>query len=333
MQRIYLKFTGNCAIIELRKQKTRVEIIRMENKGIITKGVGGLYTVLLDSDEELKLRARGSFRHDGLTPTVGDYVEVDGGFITEILPRSTILERPSVANLDVLCIVISAANPAPVLQNVDKLTCLARFHGIEPVIIVTKYDLDREFASELRETYKKCGYEAFLTSSESGWGLDEAKERFLNGNSRLCAFAGASGAGKSTLLGLIFGDKVKRGDFETGEVSPKTGRGRNTTRSVTLHRIGDGSQRRFLADTPGFSMLDFAQAADFTREELPSLFPELEPYLDAKGCRYADCTHTKEEDCAVRRAAESGIIPASRRASYLALWDELKDKRKWNLKS
>ena len=141
---------------------------------------------------------------------------------------------------------------------------------------------------------------------------------------KLAAFAGASGVGKSTLLGRLFPAAA----LATGAISSRIARGKNTTRHVEILPIDPNDPATgYLADTPGFTMLDFEKFDFFGLEDLPATFPEFAPYLG--GCRYSDCTHTKESDCAVREAVRKGIIPPSRHATYLALYEILKKKPQW----
>lgn len=294
-------------------------------KGRIIKGLGGLYELLMEDGELITCRARGHFRHENITPLIGDNVSVecDGKnlSIAEILPRRNSLIRPPLANLEYLFIAAAATRPAPVLETIDKLTAIACHNDITPVIIITKCDLDPNEADRIAKIYQKVGFDTFVT----GHGVDISELRnfvdSLPANS-LSAFAGASGVGKSTLMNMLFPQL----DLMTGTLSRKTERGRHTTRHIQLYRCGE----TFIADTPGFSMLDFIQFDFFDKDSLPYTFPEFDRYLGC--CRYTKCTHTKEEGCRILEAVKEGIIPMERHASYVALFEELKHKHTWDKK-
>lgn len=330
--------------------------------GIVTAGVGGLYTVRCENNGGeipagtipdgtiVRCRAKGTFRHDGLSPLVGDRVRISvpegyncedaeessenasrsdsGARIEEILPRRNALLRPAMANLDTLFFVIAAKDPDPSLRFIDKLLVILEYEKIEPVIIVSKCDLDREKAEKLRIKYEKCGYTVILTDSETRSG-DAAVADYLKTlpAGSVSAFSGVSGAGKSTLMNRLFPEL----SLETGELSEKIARGKHTTRAVELYRLsdcaGDDAYHGDLADTPGFSMLDFARFDFFSCEELPGTFREFVPYLGK--CRYTKCTHTKEDGCAILAAVSEKKIPKSRHTSYMELFDVLKVKKDW----
>ena len=327
--------------------------------GIITRGVGGLYGVRTadDCDTELLCRARGVFRKEGITPAVGDDVliskvsgndenipddiaremkkqkkngvEVDH-VIDEILPRKSLLIRPPVANLDVLFAVIPASSPEPDLLTTDKLTVIAENYGIETVIVVNKADLAPDYAKELENIYTTAGFRVFLLSCETGVGIDALREYIESisqaeeyGMHVSGAFAGVSGAGKSTLMSALF-DGL---NLKTGKVSHKTERGRHTTRHVEIYPIGIGTGTFWIADTPGFSMLDFTRFDFFPYDELSSSFREFAECLGE--CRYTKCTHIKEEGCAVLEKLKNGKISASRHESYLKIYEEQRSVPEW----
>ncbi|MBR5514653.1 MAG: ribosome small subunit-dependent GTPase A [Clostridia bacterium] len=299
----------------------------MEQKGIIIKGLGGLYDVLC-KNEITQCRARGLFRHENITPYVGDIVTFEDEYITDIIDRKNTLIRPPMANLDILFIVCAAKKPMPVPQTIDKMISIADFKGIEPVIIITKRDLDAENAQNLADIYLKIGVEVFITDPDSDKAdlLNYFKEKC---NGKISAFTGASGVGKSTLLNALFPDLK----LATGDVSKKISRGKHTTRHVELYPLNDlfeDDYTGFIADTPGFSMLDPTIYEDYTVDELPYTFREFEPFLG--NCKYTKCTHTKEDGCAVIEAMENGIIPASRHQSYTELRDILKNIHAWDKK-
>jgi ribosome biogenesis GTPase len=297
--------------------------------GRIIEGVGGLYTVRCEEGGEVKLipcRAKGVFRHERITPLVGDNVSIDvsagegNAVIDEILERKNSLIRPPMANLDCVFVSMAAAKPAPMLDMTDKLISILEHNDIEPVIVVEKCELDRERAAEIKAIYESAGYPVFVISCETGEGIEEIKG-FISSRKGILALAGASGVGKSTLLNKLF---PTLGLF-TGSVSRKTERGRHTTRAVTLLELGE---ELYFADTPGFSMLDFERFDFFDLEDLPLSFREINERIGQ--CRYTKCTHRKEDGCAVVEAVNRGEIAKSRHESYVALYEILKNKHKWN---
>ena len=323
--------------------------MQYEENGRIIQGVGGLFEVALDAGDtpcsgtRIAARAKGNFRHAGVTPLPGDRVRVafdesafareeqgnrDGGgaVIAEVLERKNALIRPPMANLDILLIAMAAAEPAPVPETVDKLISIAEFNGISPVIVIGKCDVAPDTAGELRSIYEGAGFPVFPLSAKEGTGVDALRaylSREMEG--KTAAFAGASGVGKSTLMNALFPDLR----LETGGISERIARGKHTTRRVRLYPV-DGVKNAHLADTPGFSMLDFVRFDFFGKEDLPFTMREFEPYIGE--CRYKKCTHTKEEGCAILSAVNEGVIAKSRHASYCAMFDALKNKHDWSKK-
>lgn len=297
-------------------------------EGIIIKGLGGLYDILCDGNI-VQCRARGVFRHENITPYVGDRVVIEDDCIVDIADRKNTLIRPPMANLDILFIVAAAKKPMPVTATLDKMISIADHKGIEPVVIITKNDLDPAKANELKDTYASIGVDVFVTDPDSDKAelLSFFKEKCRG---RISAFSGASGVGKSTLLNALFPTLA----LATGDVSRKIQRGKHTTRHVELYPLkdlfGEEGYDGFIADTPGFSMLDPTIYDDYTVDELPYTFREFRPYLGE--CKYTKCTHTKEEGCAVLCAVNEGKIPHSRHESFLELHGILKNIHAWDKK-
>lgn len=300
-------------------------------KGIITKGLGGLYEVKLNDGERVSCKARGVFRHEKTVLCVGDKVDVkitnDGCVVERIHERKNSLIRPPMANLDILFIVIAAKKPSPALSMTDKLISIAEYNKIEPVIIVSKSDLDESEAQHIACIYKKSGFNTFV----SGLKCDMASLRKFvtkEADGKLSAFAGASGVGKSTMINSLFPKLA----LETGEVSKKTERGRHTTRHVELYELSyladDASLDGYIADTPGFSLLDFIRFDFFDKEDLPYTFREFEQYIGK--CKYTKCSHTSEEGCKIVEAVKNGTIPSERHNSYTELFNDLKNKHSWD---
>ena len=305
-------------------------------EGKVTKGLGGLYEVRIedaDGISRIACRAKGNLKRDEEKVIIGDNVRVeidestpDGIIISEIFERKNALIRPPLSNLDYLFIVFASAKPSPVIETVDKLISIAEHNGIEPVIVITKSDLGED-ASEYDRIYKKAGFTTFVTSSSSGEGLDEL-ENYISENlkrGKTAAFAGASGVGKSTLMNSLFPSL----SLETGIISKKIERGKHTTRHVQIFDIDNPDGVGFLADTPGFSLIDFARFDFFTLDELLPTFREFLPYLGK--CRYADCAHfgEGEDECAVAKAVKCGEISESRLDSYRSIYKVLKEKNNY----
>ncbi len=319
--------------------------------GRIIKMTGGLYTARLDRSADTSMpldgqtvecRARGQFRHARMTPLVGDRVTVQydhtsfvtaadgtvtpsadrtGLMIADILPRKNSLIRPPLSNVDTMLTVVAAASPDPDVPTIDKLLSILEFNHIEPVMVIGKCELAPARAAELKAMYEQAGYRVFVLSCYTGEGVSVFAEfaRTTFGG-RITAVAGASGAGKSTLLNTVFPGL----GLVTGNLSEKIGRGKNTTRHTELFDLPDGG---YIADTAGFSLLDFERFDFFTLEDLPHTFREFLPYLGH--CRYTDCTHTSDEGCAILEAVRAGEIGRSRHQAYRELYTILKEKKKW----
>lgn len=302
-------------------------------KGRIVKGLGGLYEIRTD-EALVECRAKGAFRHEKNTPTVGDTVtllfdENQNPVIQSIDDRKNLLIRPPLSNLDTLFCVVPTKNPESDLFTLDKLIAIAESLSIEPIVVVTKCDLDSDKANELAAIYESSFtvFKTALTDPETVLPLlTYLKEKASDG---ITAFAGASGAGKSTLMNLLFPSL----SIVTGGVSRKTQRGRHTTRHVELFPLSEllsGDYSGYIADTPGFSMLDFERFDFFDKDELPYTFREFRDKLG--NCRYTRCTHLCEEGCAVYEAVQAGEIPKTRHDSFVTLYKILKNKNPWDKK-
>jgi ribosome biogenesis GTPase len=303
--------------------------------GKVVKGLGGLYETRVQDEngiQRLACRAKGVLKRDEEKVLIGDNVKIlcddstpDGMVISEITERKNSLIRPPMANLDYLFIVFAAKKPSPVIETVDKLVAISVHNGIKPVIVITKSDLDLGTADELASIYVRVGIPTFITSSEDKMGVEPLAEYIQNEvrDGRTAAFAGASGVGKSTLMNALFPNLT----LATAEISRKIERGRHTTRHVEIFEIQGGEQTGFLADTPGFSLIDFARFDFFSLEEIIPTFPELLPYVGK--CKYTDCAHVGEgaDECAVARAVLDGEIPESRIESYRSIYRVLKEKK------
>lgn len=282
--------------------------------GMITRGIGGFYTVRAQEGEEYTLRARGIFRKRRITPLVGDRVEFtpgqgeEDGWIEEILPRTNESLRPPVANVDILLLVI-APLPEPDLLLIDRLIVRAFSGGMQPVLVVNKADMDAQLPGCIAEQYAHTALQVYGVSAATGEGLDALREA-MRGHT-VC-FAGQSAVGKSSLINALFGLQL-----ETGGISRKTERGKHTTRHAQLHFIEDIR----LMDTPGFSLLtlDGTMEPEALRDE----YPEYVAY--APQCRFQPCLHDKEPGCAVRTLVEAGALSKERYARYIALLGEVRE--------
>lgn len=304
-------------------------------QGRIMKGIGGFYTVLLPDGESCVCKARGLFRKQGITPLIGDTVEIElnssqsrmdgraadgaasSGYLARILPRRNELIRPAVSNIDRLFAVIAASRPQPDLLLIDKLLLLCEKYSIEPVIIINKCDeAAAEDIENLRAEYEKTEYPLFTVSAETGEGLEALKER-LEG--AVICLAGQSAVGKSSLLNaLIPGIKLA-----VGGLSEKTERGRHTTRHTELIPLPETGGAVF--DTPGFSFLD---TLELDEAEIRLLYPELRG-LEAN-CRFNGCLHVTEPGCCVKKAmiGENPPIHKNRYERYVRLVNEAIERRK-----
>lgn len=289
-------------------------------EGIILKGLSGFYYVDGGDGRLIACRGRGKFRHQKLTPLVGDRVvftplEGDSGILEEILPRKNQFRRPAVANIDQLVVIASGAVPVTDPFLIDRVVSIAEGRECEPIICINKCDLDA--AEELYRTYLRAGFTTLRVSAETGEGIDRLAA-VISG--KVSAFTGNSGVGKSSILNAL--EPGFR--LQVGEVSEKLGRGRHTTRHVELYRLSSGA---IVADTPGFSSFDTEEMELRPPEELQHTFREFAPYLDR--CRFTRCAHIKEKGCAVLAAVKAGEISQSRHDSYVRLYQQAKEVPEW----
>ncbi len=290
--------------------------------GKIVKGIGGFYYV--DADDVIyECKARGNFRNKSMSPLVGDNVEFSinenaENRIEEILERKNSLVRPPLANLDILFIICSLVDPKINLLIIDRLIAVAEYKNIEPVIVLTKTDLESDYQKYI-DIYEKAGFKTIAVNNNDFSVADEIKILMAD---KVCAFTGNTGVGKSTLLNNLFPEL----NLETGETSKKLGRGRHTTRHSELFKVCGG----YVADTPGFSSLDIQRYDKILKEDLPHCFREFRDYLG--DCRFTTCTHVNDKGCAVCKALEEGKISESRHSSYVAMYNEVKDIKEWQTK-
>lgn len=283
--------------------------------------MSGFYYVQTETDL-LECKARGRFRKEGISPLVGDWVEVSEeqgkGMVEEIQPRRNCFVRPAVANLDMLVLLASEAIPVTEPFLIDRITAIAGDQNVPVVICINKSDL--ESGKGLSDIYRKAGYEVVVTSAVTGEGIKHLRELITG---KVVAFSGNSGVGKSSVLNCL-DDRLH---IQTGEVSEKLGRGRHTTRHIELFSLGDDT---YVADTPGFSSFDTEQMEIILKENLQYAFPDFAPYLGQ--CQFHDCAHRKEPGCRVTQAVEEGLIAQTRYDSYVRLYEKAKEIKTWEIK-
>ncbi|MBE6940524.1 MAG: ribosome small subunit-dependent GTPase A [Ruminococcaceae bacterium] len=290
------------------------------SRGRIEKALSGFYYVNTGA-EVLQCRARGRFRKEGIAPLVGDWVEVrelggGEGFLESVEERRNVFTRPSAANIDQLVMIASGAIPVTDPYLIDRIAAIATLKKCQVLLVLNKCDLDR--AEELYDLYCQSAVPVLRVSAETGEGMEELRRQI---SGKLNVFTGNSGVGKSSILNQL----VPGLDLPVGDVSKALGRGRHTTRHVEMFALGEGT---YVIDTPGFSSFDTEDLNLELKAQLPQTFPEFRPYLDE--CRFVGCHHVKEKGCAVLQALKEGKIPAGRHASYVRLWNEVKDLQEWS---
>lgn len=298
-------------------------------EGLIVKALSGYYyvkplregRVVSGEDPSVQCRARGIFKKRGESPLVGDRViysltENGEGTVDEILPRSSQLIRPPVANAELAVLLFSVKEPELNLLLLDKFLVHIEHSGLDALILLTKQDLaddGDDTVQRVKELYESVGYGVLITSSQEGKGIQEVKDRLAG---TISVFSGQSGVGKSSLLNALMPGL----SLETSEISMRLGRGRHTTRHVELIELDNGG---FVADTPGFSQLDFLELGV---EELSACFREFTPY--AERCKFRGCSHLHEPGCRVIEARDNGEIAESRYRHYEEFFTEMKDKKR-----
>lgn len=291
-------------------------------EGIIIKALSGFYYVET-TEGIVSCKARGKFRLDGTSPLVGDRVRLtrdkDGsGRIDEVMQRKNFFIRPAVANIDALVFIAAKVNPVTDPFLIDRVAVIAHEASCELIVCVNKIDLD--MGDDLYGIYTDAGYRVIRTSAETGEGTMELLDAMRG---KVCAFTGNSGVGKSSILNVLLPEAA----IPTDAVSEHLGRGKHTTRHVELYPLGEDT---FVADTPGFASFEISMMQTITKEQLQYDFPEFAPYLDR--CRFIDCAHLKEPDCAVRLALEEGRIGRTRYDSYVRLYELTAKQKPWELK-
>ncbi|CAG9619754.1 ribosome small subunit-dependent GTPase A [Sutcliffiella rhizosphaerae] len=287
-------------------------------EGKIVKALSGFYYVLTADGVVTQCRGRGVFRKNKITPLVGDMVVFQAeneqeGYIMDVLPRKNELVRPPISNIDQAILVFSAMEPEFSTSLLDRFLVLIESKYVTPLICISKMDLleEEEKLLEFASYYRKIGYEVVMTSTKEPEQLKEILP-FLR--DKTSVIAGQSGVGKSSLLNVLRPEL----DLKTNNISTHLGRGKHTTRHVELMEINQG----FVADTPGFSSLEFLE---LEADEVKECFPEF--VEKSEHCKFRGCTHIKEPKCAVKDAVEKGDIATYRYEHYFSFVEEIKDRK------
>ncbi len=288
-------------------------------RGLIIKALSGFYDVLV-GDTVYTCKGRGVFRNQNITPLVGDRVVISihddqTGTIQQVEERQNELKRPPIVNVDQVMIVSSIIEPQFNTTLLDRFLTSVESKEMEPIIVLSKQDLANE---QLMKTigyyiteYEKIGYTVLVVSDKM---VDLKEKVFPYLKDKLTVIAGQSGVGKSSLLNQL-DDALT---IETAHISKSLGRGRHTTRHVELFQLGGG----FVADTPGFSALDFD---DIEKENLRFCFPEIANHQ--KDCRFRGCLHLNEPHCAVKQAVTDGSIAQFRYDNYEKFLNEINSRK------
>lgn len=284
-------------------------------QGLVVKNYSGFYYVKDQEGVVHTCKPRGKLKTQILS---GDKVkftplEDQQGVLEDVLPRRNQLERPRIANVDMVLIVMAYDKPAPNVLLLDRLLLLAHYNQILPCIILNKADLPRSEKARGLDYYPQAGFDFITASARTGWGLDAVARAIKD---RIAVMAGPSGAGKSSLLAKLIGDD----NIKTQTVSSKIGRGRHTTRHVELYSLPGGGA---IADTPGFSVLE---VPPMKNQELSWYYPDFTEHRES--CQFRDCVHKNENVCGVKQAVAAGVISASRYENYLLLLEEVMEKER-----
>lgn len=252
----------------------------------------------------------GKFKYLKISPVVGDVVEIDeNNVINKIYPRKNELIRPPISNIDQAIILVSCTEPNFSSNLLDKMLVVIEYNNIKPIICFTKYDLlkDTSEIDEIIKYYKSIGYEVYINKE-----IDDIKVILKD---KISVLTGQTGVGKSSLLNSLKNDL----NLKTGEISKALGRGKHTTRHVELLDIEGG----LVADTPGFSSLDFI---GMNKKDIKDNFIEF--YKNSNKCKYQDCMHDKEDGCYIKKLLEEGKIRNTRYDNYIKFINSISNK-KW----
>lgn len=297
-------------------------------KGLIIKNVTNTYYVKSENNI-YECIARGKFKQEEITPTVGDNVEIEivdkennKGTIEKVTDRKNFSRRPKVANLTELICVIATKMPKPDLLMLDKQLAYAEYLNVKPIIVVNKIDLGENIATEIKEEYTNIGYDVIITNAITGEGIKEIISKIDSDNldNQIVALSGNSGVGKSSIINSI----LNKDETTAGEISLKNKKGKNTTTITSLHEI---SKNIYLVDTPGFSTFDINEIES---KDLDKYFIEFREYINE--CEYQGCSHIKEERCGIKEAIDNNKISNNRYDRYVKIYEDLKyreEHKKW----
>ena len=297
-------------------------------KGLIIRNVTNTYYIK-SNDKVYECTARGKFKQEDITPTVGDNVEIDiideennKAVIEKIIERKNFSRRPKVANLTELVCVIATKLPKPDLLMLDKQLVFAEYLNIKPMIVINKKDLDKNISIEIKKEYSAIGYDVVITNALTGEGIKEiiSKTNINGSDIKIIALSGNSGVGKSSIVNSI----LKKDEAISGEISSKNKKGKNTTTITSLYEIENDM---YLVDTPGFSTFDINK---IEAVDLDKYFIEFRSHIEE--CEYQGCSHIKEEKCGIKTAVENNKISKNRYDRYVKIYEDLKYKeehKKW----
>ena len=291
-------------------------------QGVLVRGFGGFYVAVDEDGTEHILRCKKKFRRMRISPLVGDRVAFlpgegeEHGWLEDILPRTSECLRPPVANVSLLLVVI-CPSPEPDMLLVDRMLIRARLQGMRTTIVVNKSDLDPTLAERVRQEYAGADCPVLSASAKEETGLEALREMMTGAG--ICCLTGQSGVGKSTLLNALLGLEL-----ETGDISEKIQRGKNTTRHAQLLISGDIR----VLDTAGFSLLELDARTE--PEKLREAYPEFLPHEGC--CRFSPCLHDREPGCAVTAAVTAGEIAPGRVERYRQLLADVRQtwKQRYN---
>lgn len=286
-------------------------------EGTIIQNIANQFKVIDENNILHICTARGKLKNNEIIPVVGDKVIIENETIISMLPRQNYIKRPKIANITQIVFVVSLKNPKPDLLLLDKQLAFAESMNVKKIIVLNKCDLADY--SEIKEVYEKIGYEVLPMQAKNQVGIEKLEEYLKN---NITVFSGNSGVGKSTIINNLHKDYVTK----EGLISEKNKRGKNTTTAVTLYEL---EKNTYIADTPGFSVMDITE---IKYEDLDKLFKEFLIFIPK--CRYIGCSHIYEdiEECAVKKALNDKIIDETRYNNYVKIYEELKEnyKRRYN---
>ena len=295
-------------------------------QGKIIKGIAGFYYVHVEACGIYECKAKGIFRNKKIKPLVGDNVLIDvidednkKGNISDILERKNELIRPASANIDQAMVIFAVKSPEPNYNLLDRFIMMMDYQNVPTVVVFNKIDLaEDDTLEELSDIYEKCGCKVIFISAYDNTGIDILIDTLKD---KTTILAGPSGVGKSSLTNIILPDRKEEGEIsKTGDVS-RIGRGRHTTRHSEIFNVTGST---YICDTPGFTSLNLPE---LEKEQVRFYFNEFDEYEGT--CRFNGCVHINEPDCAVKMAVENGVISRRRYTSYVELYEEIKNQKKY----